>query len=94
MTNMASVRITVHGFVQGVFFRAFAAGKANELGLCGYVRNLPEGNSVEVLAEGEREQLERLIEHLKAGPPAARVEKVETDWAEYNCNYSRFSIRY
>ena len=94
MTDLASVRVIVYGYVQGVFFRAFASRRATELGLTGYVRNLPGGEAVEVNAEGERKQLEELIGYLKVGPPAAKVEKVVTDWSEYTGSYSRFSIRY
>ncbi len=94
MTDLASVRVIVYGYVQGVFFRAFASRRAAELGLTGYVRNLPGGEAVEVHAEGERKQLEELIGYLKVGPPSARVEKVVTNWSEYTGSYSRFSIRY
>ena len=93
MADLASVRVIVYGYVQGVFFRAFASRRAIELGLTGYVRNLP-GGAVEVNAEGEREKLQRLIDYLRVGPPAARVEKVETDWSEYTRSYSGFDIRY
>jgi len=94
MADLASVRVIVYGYVQGVFFRAFASKRATELGLTGYVRNLPDGESVEVVAEGERRQLEQLIGYLKVGPPAAKVERVVTNWSEYSGGYSRFSIRY
>jgi acylphosphatase len=49
---------------------------------------------VEVQAEGERKQLEKLISHLKVGPPGARVEKVVTNWSEYTGSYPDFEIRY
>ena len=94
MADLASVRVVVSGSVQGVFFRAFASRQASELGLTGYVRNLPGGRSVEVNAEGEREKLAALIKFLKVGPPAARVERVETEWLEYTGRYSDFSVRY
>jgi acylphosphatase len=93
-SDLASVQATVHGYVQGVFFRAFVSQQAKELGLTGYVRNLPGGNVVEVIAEGERKQLEKLVSRLKAGPPAARVERAVTNWSEYSGSYSGFSIRY
>ena len=93
MTDLASVQAIVYGYVQGVFFRAFVSRWATELGLTGYVRNVL-GGRVEINAEGERKQLEKLIDHLKVGPPAARVKKVVTNWAEYSGNYSVFSIRY
>lgn len=94
MADLASVRVIVYGYVQGVFFRAFTSRRATELGLTGYVRNLPDGESVEVVAEGERRQLEQLIGYLKVGPPAAKVERVVTNWSEYSGGYSGFSIRY
>ena len=94
MADLASVRVIVYGYVQGVFFRAFASRRARALGLTGYVRNLPGREAVEVQAEGERKQLEKLIDYLKLGPPTARVGKVVTKWSEYTGNYSGFSIRY
>jgi len=94
MTDLASLRATVYGRVQGVFFRAFTSRCASELGLTGYVRNLPGGKAVEVQAEGERNKLERLIDHLKVGPPEARVERVENNWSGYSGDYSDFGIRY
>jgi len=93
MSDLASVRVMVFGLVQGVYFRDFTRRQAAELGLTGYVRNLREVEAVEVEAEGEREQLEKFISHLKTGPPAARVTKVVTHWSEYTGNYSDFEIR-
>ncbi len=93
MATLASVQVIVYGYVQGVFFRAFASRRAVELGLTGYVRNLPEG-TVEVNAEGERKQLDQLIGYLKVGPPSAKVEKVVTKWSEYTGSYSGFKVRY
>lgn len=93
MSDLASIQAIVYGYVQGVFFRDFVSRRAKELGLTGYVRNLP-GGTVEVNAEGERKQLEQLIGYLKVGPPTAKVEKVITNWSEYTGNYSGFGIRY
>ncbi len=94
MTDLASVQAIVYGRVQGVYFRVFASRRAAELGLTGYVRNLPDWKAVEVQAEGERNKLERLIDYLKAGPPEAKVERVATSWSEYAGSYSKFRIRY
>jgi len=94
MSDLASMRATVYGSVQGVYFRDFTARRARELSLTGYVRNLRQVEAVEVNAEGEREQLVTLISHLKVGPPAARVTKVVTDWSEYTRSYSGFTVRY
>jgi len=94
MSDLASVQAIAYGHAQGIFFRAFVSRWANELGLTGYVRNLPDGRAVEAQAEGERKQLEKLIGYLKVGPPGAKVEKVVINWSTYTGNYSRFSIRY
>ena len=94
MTDWASVHAIVYGRVQGVYFRAFSLRKARELGLTGYVCNLPDWNAIEVQAEGERNKLERLIDYLKGGPPGARVERVEANWSEHTGSYSNFSVRY
>ena len=93
MPDLAAVHAIVSGRVQGVFFRAFVSQRGTGLGLKGYVRNVP-GGGVEVRAEGERKKLEELIGHLKVGPPAARVEKVATNWSQYTAGYTVFEIRY
>lgn len=49
---------------------------------------------MEVRAEGERKQLEKLIGYLRVGPPSAKVERVVTKWSEYTGRYSGFSVRY
>ncbi len=94
MTDLASVQAIVYGYVQGVFFRAFVSECAAGLGLTGYVRNFPRGDAVEVQAEGEKKQLEKLIAYLKVGPPAAEVDKVVTIWSKYTGSYSGFRVRY
>jgi acylphosphatase len=93
MADLASLQAIVSGRVQGVFFRSFVESRAEELKLTGYVRNRYDG-TVEVLAEGERERLEKLVHYLEAGPPAARVAKVDTRWAEYHGHFRNFSIGY
>ncbi|HEX9445657.1 MAG TPA: acylphosphatase, partial [Candidatus Binatia bacterium] len=67
MGNKARVRAQIEGRVQGVFFRASAEAEANRLGVKGWVRNRPEG-SVELVAEGERENLDDLIAWCRRGP--------------------------
>ncbi|MFC1953137.1 acylphosphatase [Chloroflexota bacterium] len=94
MTDTASFKAIIFGKVQWVSFRLFTAGRASKLLLTGYVTNLPGGKSVEVEAEGERDQLKKLVEYLEVGPPGARVEKIDISWSEYRCKYPDFSIRY
>ena len=55
------------------------------------IKTVPEN---EVQAEGERSQLDKLIDCLRSGPPGARVEKVETSWSEYTGSYADFGIKY
>jgi acylphosphatase len=94
MSDLASVQVIVHGYVQGVLFRDFTSRHAQELGVKGYVRNLPGGRAVEVKAEGKLEKLEELIDYLRAGPPRAQVEEVAVSWTEYTGSFSHFGIRY
>ena len=94
MADLAHLSATVYGRVQGVLFRYFVRNEATELDLTGYVRNLASGDAVEVQAEGERRQLNKLLGQLKVGPPGARVERVEVKWADYSGQFSDFSIRY
>lgn len=70
-----AVRMVVSGRVQGVFFRQHALERARELGLRGYVRNLPDG-SVEAVAVGHEEDIETFIAFLRKGSPASRVDDV------------------
>jgi acylphosphatase len=94
MAEAAHLSATVYGRVQGVFFRYFVRNVAVTLGLKGYVRNLAGGDAVEVEAEGDKQQLDKLVEQLKIGPPGARVERVETNWSDYSGQFTDFGIRY
>ncbi|WP_367027506.1 acylphosphatase [Methylococcus sp. ANG] len=69
---MKRVHVHVAGQVQGVWYRASAARKAAELGLTGWVRNLPDGR-VELVAEGDAETVDALLAWCRRGPPLARV---------------------
>jgi len=71
----------VSGKVTGVGYRRFVQGKARDLGLTGSAENISEGR-VEVVAEGEQADLERLIHWLGRGPAHARVSGVDVQWAE------------
>lgn len=62
------------------------------MGLVGYARNLPGGSAVEVVAEGERDNLEELVRLLRVGPRGARVEQVDLEWRESSHRFDRFRI--
>jgi acylphosphatase len=76
-----SRRFTVHGRVQGVFFRDSTRREAERLGISGHAVNLPDG-SVEVMAAGPAEALAALERWLHRGPPMSRVTRVEVAAAE------------
>ena len=94
MSDLSALQVIVYGRVQGVFFRGFVSRQARNLDLAGYVRNLSGGKAVEVLAEGERRNLEVLLGYLKIGPPESRVAKVVARWSEYTGGYPDFTVRY
>jgi len=67
----------ISGHVQGVFFRKTTKQKADELGITGWVRNTDDGN-VEIHAEGSPEVLEQFQSWCRKGPPAARIDQVQS----------------
>jgi acylphosphatase len=83
----------VHGRVQGVGFRAFVMYRARDLGLVGYARNLSDGVSVEVRAEGPRSDLELLLKALREGPPSSYVERVDISWSPPLGTFAGFADR-
>jgi acylphosphatase len=91
---VARLRIVVSGRVQGVGFRYFTQSQAAELGLSGFVRNLPNGD-VELEAEGESDQLDRLVLALNRGPSMSHVLNVTvSDRPVLNLHSEPFKITY
>ena len=84
-------RYLVRGRVQGVGFRWFVEREAHMLGIAGWVRNNHDG-SVEVLAQGTRDQLSGLHSRLREGPRAARVDAVEVTDTNTITGLSSFRI--
>jgi len=79
---MKAVHTIISGRVQGVSFRAWTADVARELGLIGWVRNLPDG-TVEAVFSGEEAVIAEMLKRLREGPPAARVDHVaDSAWTE------------
>ena len=83
----------IYGRVQGVNFRYYTQVEANRLGIVGWVTNRPD-RSVEVVAEGKKEDVEKLLNFLHQGPPSARVERVEHTWAEATGAFKNFRVKY
>ena len=85
--------VYISGHVQGVFFRANTAQQARELGLAGWVKNLPDG-SVETVFEGATSRAEEMLAWCRVGTPPARVDNIE--YAEENADgsFSSFKIVY
>ena len=88
-----SVRVLIHGRVQGVGFRYFARARATIYGLAGYVRNLPDGE-VEVRAAGARDSLDELVCDLRQGPSMSSVVDCIVEWTgDDPASFTDFSIR-
>ena len=90
---MTRVRALVRGRVQGVFFREYARRNAERLGAVGWVRNLSDGATLEVVAEGPRSSLLELVTHLRKGPPGAHVQNVDIEWAASQTEFDNFQVR-
>jgi len=86
-----TAHITVHGRVQGVWFRAGTKEKAEELGLTGWVMNRPNG-TVEIHAQGEKSQLENFIAWCRQGTPAAKVTSLDIDRSLIQQEFISFDI--
>ena len=84
-------RVLVSGLVQGVFFRDSARRLAADLGVTGWVRNLPDGR-VELLAEGPEGAVRRLVAWCHDGPAGAAVRDVAVEWDDPRGEFDRFTI--
>ena len=90
---MQRLHAIISGRVQGVSFRYYTQQEAQKLGVKGWIRNRPE-RTVEVTAEGERDKLDDLLAFLHHGPPAAKVENVQSTWSDAIGEFSDFQITY
>lgn len=89
---MVRARVRVTGRVQGVNFRSSTKAEADALGLCGWVRNCPDG-AVELVAEGPEGSVQQLVAWCRRGPAWARVDELEVDWQEASGEFSGFAVR-
>ena len=92
---MVKVRIhaLVSGRVTGVFFRVNTRQVAQKLKLTGYVRNTSDGR-VEVVAEGEEDNINKLVDYLHKGSGLARVDKADVKEEEYSGEFPGFEIKF
>lgn len=75
---MRIVRVRISGRVQGVFFRASCAELADDLGLSGWVRNLPDGG-LEAVFQGPDAAVDEMVAWCRHGPPLARVDGLDVE---------------
>jgi len=87
------VHVFVSGMVQGVFFRSEAMHDARKRGVTGWVRNLPD-DRVEAVFEGEEENVQKLLEFCRRGPPGAKVTDTDVTLESYSGEFRDFEIRY
>ena len=81
------------GRVQGVGFRYTTESVALELGIAGWVRNLPDGR-VEAVAEGSEKSLRLMLERITSGPMKPYIRGVETRWERATGEFEEFQIRF
>lgn len=90
--QLTCVRLVVEGIVQGVGFRFFTKQQAEKHNITGWVKN-KENGTVEIVAEGERDQVDRFIEKVRKGPLGSRVEHVSME-TETPSSFQSFEIRH
>lgn len=90
--DLVRAHVWVNGRVQGVGFRAHAEFYGNQLGVTGWVRNVGY-DTVEAVAEGEREKVERFIVMMKQGPVSSRVDEARVEWEESTGEFREFGVK-
>ncbi len=93
MSENKSLHVLIEGRVQGVGFRYYTQSVASQLGLAGFVRNLPDGR-VEACAEGDEEALRKFLARLRQGPGYSLVTDVVESWREASGKYTSFRVTY
>ena len=91
-TTMKKTIAIAKGKVQGVGFRMYTQNKAEELGVVGFVQNLDDG-TVKIVAAGEDNKVDALIDWAKSGSPAAEVDNLQIEVMKYQSGFDSFDIR-
>ncbi|MBI5443133.1 MAG: acylphosphatase [Deltaproteobacteria bacterium] len=89
----ARAHVIVAGIVQGVWFRGSTRDVAANLGLSGWVKNLPTGE-VEAVFEGPKQAVEQALAFCRKGPPGARVTRCDVEWESPRGETPPFEIRH
>ena len=92
-SGIEEFRAIISGRVQMVMFRDFTCRKARKVDVTGFVRNLSDG-TVEVVAQGSKENLEKLLEYLLKGSMLSHVENVSVEWRTPQKTFDAFEIAY
>jgi acylphosphatase len=89
----ARAHVFVSGRVQGVFFRSETIREARKHDVSGWIRNLSD-DRVEAVFEGEEENVKKLLEFCRRGPPRAKVTQIDAAWESYSKEFKDFETRY
>ena len=93
MAEKARARVLISGLVQGVGFRYFVTSHADQYPITGYVRNLDTG-SVEIVAEGEKEEVYAFLRGIRKGPAHAEIISFQTEWTPFQGKFDKFFVQY
>lgn len=93
MAELSRARVLISGLVQGVGFRYFVTSRADQYKVTGYVRNLDTG-SVEIVAEGDKEEVYSFLRALRKGPAHAEIINFQTEWSVYQGEFEEFFVKY
>ncbi len=89
---MKRAEVMIFGQVQGIGFRYFVKEKADEFKIVGFVQNQPD-NSVLIVAEAEKDELEKFIQSVKIEHRFAKITNLNIEWFEAKNEYNKFDIR-
>ena len=90
--ELVRVHVWVKGRVQNVGFRAHVEYSARRIGVTGWVRNVGY-DTVEAVAEGTRDKIERFVEMMKTGPHSSRVDEAKVEWENPSGEFMRFDVK-
>ncbi len=87
----SGAKIVVSGTVQGIFFKNFTKENADKLKLKGFIRSLESGE-IEVIVEGEKENISKLVEILKTGPAYSQIRNIKTEEKKWSGDLKDFKV--